>query len=266
MANYWAERQAKAQEKLTQKNVKQVEAQLGRYYASTMKKILGQFETIYNNVSSNIEDGKTPTPADLYKLDSYWQMQNQLQTELRKLGDFETALLGKKFMVEFQEIYKTLAIPGEKAFSTIDAAMAKEMVNQVWCADGVAWSQRVWNNTGKLQQELNENLIDCLVTGKKTTDLTKRLEERFNVSYSRANTLVRTEMAHIQTQAAAKRYEDYGLEKYEILGNDDDSCGNHGVDCHALDGKQFYYREMKVGVNAPPFHPNCKCCIVPVVE
>jgi SPP1 gp7 family putative phage head morphogenesis protein len=73
-------------------------------------------------------------------------------------------------------------------------------------------------------------------------------------------------MAHIQTQAAKQRYQDYGLTEYEILGNDDDSCGGGKVDCHELNGKKFKYSEMVVGKNAPPFHPNCKCCIVPVVE
>lgn len=266
MANYWEERQAKVQEKLTQKNIKQVEAQMAKYYASTMKKTLVNFEKVYNHILNNLVEGKNPSPADLYKLDTYWQAQSQLQAELRKLGDKTTELLSKKFVEQYQSIYKALAIPGERAFNTIDKDIAKEMINQVWCADGVMWSQRVWKNTAKLQQELNDKLIECLVTGKKTTDLTKSLTERFNVSYSRSNTLVRTEMAHIQTQAAAKRYEDYGLDKYEILGNDDDSCGNHGVDCHKLNGKVFYYKDMKVGVNAPPFHPNCKCCILPVVE
>jgi SPP1 gp7 family putative phage head morphogenesis protein len=263
---YWEERQAKTQDILTQKNIKETEAQLRKYYASAMKKILGDFEKVYNHIFQNLENGKSPTPADLYKLDTYWQAQNQLKNELQKLGDKEIELLSKRFMIEFKGIYDTLAIPGEKSFSTIDAAVAKEIVNRVWCADGESWSQRVWKNTNKLQQELNDNLVDCLVTGKKTKDLTKKLTERFNVSYSRANTLVRTEMANIQTQAAAQRYKDYGLEKYQILGNDDDSCGNHGVDCHKLDGKVFKYSEMRVGVNAPPFHPNCKCCIIPVVE
>ena len=77
---------------------------------------------------------------------------------------------------------------------------------------------------------------------------------------------MRTEIAHIQTVAAAQRYKDYGIAEYEILGNDDDSCGNHGIDCHKLDGKRFKYSEMITGVNAPPFHPNCKCSIIPVIN
>ena len=263
---YWQNREAKAQEKLTKQSIKKVEAQLARYYASTMKKILGDFEKVYLKIFQDIKEGETPSPANLYKLDTYWQMQAQLTAELRNLGEKQAALLGANFTKHFQTIYKSLSLESEKMFATIDKTVAKEMINQIWCADGIAWSQRIWNNTAKLKQELNQGLIDCLVAGRKTSELKRVLQNRFGVSYSRANTLVRTEMAHIQTQAAAKRYQDMGIEKYQIRGNEEDTCGGHAIDCHEMDGKEFYYREMKVGVNAPPFHPNCRCCIVPVVD
>ena len=139
------------------------------------------------------------------------------------------------------------------------------MINTSWLPDGKNFSDRVWDNTAKLTETLNEQLVHCVITGKKTTELKKLLQERFNVSYNQANTLVRTEIAHIQTQAAAQRYKDYGLEYYEFLGREGDSCG-HEPDCHDLNGKKFLLTEMKVGENAPPIHPNCRCCIIPVVK
>ena len=267
MSNYWAKRSATTQERLTEKNVRQTQAQLRKYYLSTMERILGQFQLTYNKVLSSIEEDREPTPADLYKLDTYWQLQGQLRDELTKLGNRQAAIMSKNFMNEFFVIYNALALKGEtQIFSTIDTQLAEQIINQIWCADGKSWSQRIWGNTEKLQQTLNDNLVHCLITGKKTTELKQILQKDFDVSYRRAEMLVRTEMAHIQTEAAKKRYEDYGLKEYEILGNDDDSCGNHSVDCHEMDGKKFLYAEMTVGKNAPPFHPNCKCCIVPVVE
>lgn len=264
--SYWDDRVAKAQERLTNRSLRQTRAQLRKYYVKTMKTVLDDFESTYNKLLLNIQDGKTPTPADLYKLDTYWQMQGQLRKELQALGDREAVLLSKNFELHFFEIYYSFGIPGEAAYSTIDTAAAQQMINQIWCADGKSWSQRIWDNVARLQETLNEGLIECVVSGKKTSQLKQILQERFNVSYSRAETLIRTEMAHIQTQAAKQRYQDYGLTEYKILGNDDDSCGNHGVDCHAMDGKTFLYSEMVIGKNAPPFHPNCKCCIVPVVK
>lgn len=264
--NYWAERIAKSQDKLTAKGVRKTEKQLREYYGRTMENVIGQFELTYNKLLSTMEEGKTPTPADLYKLDKYWEMQAQLRGELQKLGDKQYVLLSKQFEIHFFDIYYSFAIPGQEAFTTISKEAAHQMLMGVWCADGKTWSQRIWDNIARLQETLNEGLIDCVVSGKKPTELKKQLQERFGVSYSRADTLVRTEMSHIQTQAAKQRYEDYGLKEYEILGNDDDTCGNHSVDCHKMDGKRFLYSEMSPGHNAPPFHPNCRCCIIPVVE
>lgn len=264
--NYWAERIAKSQNKLTAKGVRKTEKQLREYYGRTMENVIGQFESTYNKLLSTMEEGRTPTPADLYKLDKYWQMQAQLRNELQKLGDKQYVLLSKQFEIHFFDIYYSFAIPGQEAFTTISKEAAQNMLLQVWCADGKTWSQRIWDNIDRLQETLNQGLIDCVVSGKKPTELKKQLQERFGVSYSRADTLVRTEYNHIQTQAAKQRYEDYGLKEYEILGNDDDTCGNHSVDCHKMDGKRFLYSEMSPGHNAPPFHPNCRCCIVPVVD
>lgn len=257
--SYWEDRQARTQDKLTQKNIKEVEEQLVKYYSSTMKKILGQFEITYNKIFSSIENGKEPTPADLYKLDTYWQQQKQLTDELTKLGDKTAALLSKKFMTQFKDIYENIAIPGEKTFNTIDKAMALEMINQVWCADGETWKARIWKNTAMLQQELNDTLIDCLVAGRQPRELKERLQKRFGVTYSRADTLVRTEMAHIQTEAAKKRYVDAGVTYVMVWASPDERrcevCGDLHKTKHPANGK------MPV-----PAHPNCRCCIIPVVE
>ena len=263
---YWEERQTKIQEKLTQKKVKQIEKQIAKYYSTAAKQVLEDFEHTYNKLLTTVAEGREPTPADLYKLDAYWSMQGQLRHELNKLGEKQVALLTKQFELHFFDVYYSWALPGVEAFNTIDKEGAMRLINAIWLADGKSYSQRIWGNTQHLLNTLNEQLVHSVITGKKSGELKKLLMKRFNVSYNRADMLVRTELAHVQTVAAKQRYQDYGLKKYRILGNEDDSCGNHGVDCHKLDGKEFLYAEMVVGKNAPPFHPNCKCSIIPIVE
>lgn len=256
---YWAQRTAKAQELITTKSIEETEAQLKKYYSLSQNKIIGQFEKTLDKVFLSIEEGKTPTPADLYKLDTYWQMQGQLTKELQKLGDRQTALLNKKFVEQFNGIYNALAIQGETAYNTIDKSTIEQMINYIWCADGKSWSSRIWTNTAKLQETLNENLIYCVTTGKKTSELKKLLQERFSVSYSAADSVVRTEMAHIQLQAAQKRYEDYGIKEVEILADKDE---RRCKVCGKLHQKRY-------GINEPiplPAHPRCRCCITPVVD
>lgn len=259
MANYWQDREARAQAALTNKNIKQTEKQLARYYSRTQREVIGLFEATYNKLLTTIGLGRTPTPADLYKLDTYWQMQGQLAAELRKLGDEQAELLSASFTKEYQNIYDALATKDGTYFNKIDSEVANQMINQIWCADGKTWSNRVWDNTELLQWRLNESLIDCVVAGRKTSDLKKLLQEEFGVSYSRADTLVRTEMAHIQTQAARDRYEADGVKEIEVWADKDerrcDVCG------------KMHQKRFSIYDRVPiPAHPNCRCTILPVVE
>ena len=227
--NYWVERSAKTQAALTNKSIKETEKQLKKYYGKSMEKILEQFEKVYLKLFLSISEGREPTPADLYKLDKYWQLQGQLKVELQKLGDKQAALMSKKFEDQYINIYNALALQDNGMFSEVDTETAHQMINQIWCADGQSWSNRIWTNTNKLQQALNDNLIDCVLTGKKTTQLKQILQEQFAVSYNRADSIVRTEMAHIQTQAAQQRYKDYGVQEVEVWADEDerrcDVCG-----------------------------------------
>ena len=183
MANkYWLERMAQAQTKLTNKSIKQVEKQLTKYYGQTMTNIIEEFSNTYDKLSNTVGEGKQPTPADLYKLDKYWKLQGQLKQELLKLGNKQISALSQIFELNFFEIYYSLEIEGMKAFTTIDKNAVTQMINQIWCSDGKSWSQRIWENTTKLQQALNDSLIDCVVSGKKTTQLKNMLQEQFNVS------------------------------------------------------------------------------------
>ena len=257
--NYWQERMANAQNAISTKTTKQIEKQLRKYYAAAAKRTIEDFESTYNKLLAQKADGKDITPADLYRLDKYWEAQRQLRQQLQKLGEKKISLLTKYFELNFFDIYNSIAIPGLKAFNTIDDKIVNQLINSVWVADGRTFSQRVWNNIDRLVETLNEQLVYTVVTGKKTTELKNLLQERFNVSYRRADTLVRTELAHIQTEAAKKRYEDYGIQYIEVLVDADDRTCD---ECKALIGKKFPIHA------APPLpiHPNDRCAIIPVID
>lgn len=256
---YWVDRMAKAQTILTNRNIRQTEKQLARYYSRTMKNVINEFEATYNKILVTVDNGRQPTPADLYKLDKYWQMQGQLKQELQKLGDAQILLLSKQFENEWGNIYDIISLPSGSEFSTIANKNVTQMINQIWCADGKSWSDRVWGNTEKLQQALNDGLIDCVLTGKTTKQLKQMLMEEFEVDFTRADTIVRTEMAHIQTQAARQRYLDAGVKEVEILADEDERrcevCG------------KLHQKRYKINEQVPiPAHPRCRCCIIPVIE
>lgn len=257
---YWQDRMAKSQQKLTSKSIAETEKQLIKYYNKAMKSVIDDFEQTYQKLLDTITDERQPTPADLYKLDKYWQLQGQLRQKLQSLGDKQAVLFSKNFEQQFKDIYNAIALSDtDNFFSSMDEQGAKQMINQVWCADGKSWSNRVWDNTDKLQQALNDNLINCVVSGKKTSQLKDILQEQFKVSYNRADSLVKTEMAHIQTQAAQQRYKDAGITEFEVWADEDerrcDVCG------------KLHEKRFSINARVPvPVHPRCRCCIIPVVE
>lgn len=257
--NYWEDRMSQAQTRITEKNRRQIDRQLRKYYRSLAEQVISDYEAVLNKVLSTVEQGKQITPADLYKLDKYWQMQQQLRVQLNKLGEREVALLTKMFELNFFDSYYSINVQGLEAFNTIDNAAVQQLLQQVWCADGKSWSERVWQNTTALADTLNEELVHCVVTGKPASHLRKLLRERFNVSYSRADALVRTELAHIQTEAAKQRYKDYGLDEVEIWADPDErTCPV----CEKLHKKVY-----PVGARVPiPAHPRCRCCLIPVIK
>ena len=257
--NYWQKRLIEAQNALTDKSIKETEKQLTRYYRQATRRVMADFEATYDKLLATMADGREPTPADLYKLDKYWQMQGQMRQELRLLGERQIATLTKQFEIQFFDIYYSIALEGATSFNTIDSAAVQQLINSIWVADGKSWSERIWQNTELLAATLNEEMINCVATGKKTTELKQVLQNRFDVSYTNADMLVRTEMAHIQTQAAQQRYRDYGVQEVEVFVDEDERtcpiCAAHEGEKHPINA------QMPV-----PFHPRCRCCMLPVIN
>lgn len=257
--SYWGDRMAKSLASKYNKNRRDIDKMIRKYYQNMSRQVIEDFEATYDKLLAGLQAGRQPSPADLYKLDKYWSMQTQLDKKLTRLGRRQIATLTRGFRSQFYDIYNVVKIDGLKTFSTIDDNAVNQMINQIWCADGKSWSQRIWTNLAQLKETLNEELIHTVVTGKKTSHLKQVLQDRFNVSYHRADALVRTELAHIQTQAAQQRYKDYGITEYEFYADPDERTCEV---CGKLHGKRFPIS------SAPkvPQHVNCRCTILPVVD
>lgn len=259
MSEYWNNRIQANFEKVQGKTEKQIMRQIQKYYKESAKKVIEDFQSVYSKIMLAMEEGKEPTPADLYKLDKYWTAQAKMKKELEKLGNKEIKTLSEAFETNFFEIYYGLALPADAAFNELDTEAVNQLINAVWVSDGLDWSKRVWKNTERLAETLNEQLIHICTTGKSDKELIAALQDRFGVSYSRAESLVRTEVAHIQTEAAKQRYKDAGIQWVEVLVDPDEKTCDK---CKALIGKKFPVN----GVMPLPVHPNERCCLVPVID
>ena len=95
-----------------------------------------------------------------------------------------------------------------------------------------------------------------MIQGKSPRDFRPQIRKKFDASRCNAERLLRTELARVQTQAQIESYEANGIDEYEYV-----ACGLKDVCplCKEVDGKVFKLKDMEIGLNAPPIHPNCHC-------
>ena len=253
MDEYWEQRE---RELLYNSTLGVAERELSKEYLRCFRRTQQELIKLYAELVA------TPGEvliSDLYKFNRYYDLLNNLQENLRKLGIVEERL----YREIFEEFYKKnceIIGSGFNWLLPIDEESVKKAIDAIWCADGKHWSSRIWTNKALLEERIKDGIIDCIARGAGKDDLVRQLMEDFNIGFNQADRIARTELAYIQNKAALDRYIQAGIEKYEVLANqaEDETCG----DC---DGKQYYLREAQVGVNFPPFHPNCKCAIMPVL-
>ncbi|MDD4372248.1 MAG: minor capsid protein [Anaerostipes sp.] len=151
-----------------------------------------------------------------------------------------------------EELERQAGILGETV--TDNSEMAKSIVNASF--KNATYSDRVWAHQGMLKSELDKLLQEGLIQGKHPRVLARHLENRFGVSKSNTERLMRTELARVQTEAQKQSFEKNGFTKYQFLAIGS-ACGV----CKAIDGKHFDVKDMMPGENAPPMHPNCRCSV-----
>ncbi|HFI0563131.1 TPA: minor capsid protein [Streptococcus suis] len=131
--------------------------------------------------------------------------------------------------------------------------------------NGYNYSQQLWGHVDNLAKDLKDTLKRGFVRGEHPKVLARDLSARYKVANHRAETLIRTDGTAVVNAAAVRRYMDAGLEYYRILVHMDNRTTQICRRIHAED-KRYRLDEMKVGLNAPPFHFNCRSGIVPDEE
>lgn len=146
-------------------------------------------------------------------MERYKVAEAQLELIVNKMGD-ELREKTKEFLQKEYETTSKAFNSSSVMFHTIDERKLDTIINEVWCADGKNWSERIWTSEIRLKSKLQEVLMECVLKGYNASKASKILQEEFGVSRSNANRLARTELAHIETVAAQDRYKEYGITKW----------------------------------------------------
>lgn len=135
---------------------------------------------------------------------------------------------------------------------TYNEQMLATIVNASFLS--ATWSDRLWDNQDALRHELDRLLNRGIVQGINPRQLARELREKFESSIYNSERLLRTELGRLQIQVQEDSYKQADISQYEVVVEPD------GCDyCQSFDGKVFDVEDMEVSVNAPIFHPNCRC-------
>lgn len=128
---------------------------------------------------------------------------------------------------------------------------------------GSNYSSRIWKNTKKLAESLEEVITQGLMTGQSIRDMELAFEARIVSERYKINRIIRTEVNHCCNQSILMSYKAAGTLRYIYLATLDMRTSSI---CRSLDKEVFFVSKAKEGVNFPPMHPNCRSTTIAYPE
>ena len=191
----------------------------------------------------------------------------QAWLEAQKAGRMEKAISDEAYSDIYQEEYYHNAYDVARgtntapSFSILDQGTVDQVLNTKFYGEN--YSERIWNNTNVFADELQQLLTSAIASGQGPQKTIRQLRERFGVRKYYAERLLRTETNYFHNQAELDSYAELGISKYKILATLDMRTSEI---CQRMDGKTYYIKKAKVGINYPPLHPNCRTTVVAVLN
>lgn len=300
---YWAERSIEKNDRLIS-DAEAVAKELEKGYASAsklieqeIKKIFRGFENAFDLSEAEakrlvaLSDGKAPSKAIMqaismisdpdkrkqmlaevssgaykYRIDRLDKLAKQAEemskslyaSELRTDRAFLASEMDKAYKHAIFDLQQGTGVSG--AFEQLPESRIKQVLNTKW--SGKHFSARIWGNTQVLSDTLRQNMIESFITGEGEREAVARIAERFGVASFRARALIRTENTYVTGQAELEAYRNSAVDKYEYASLDDN---RRSLVCERLDGKIFFVKKAKPGVNYPPMHPFCRSSTMAVL-
>lgn len=155
-----------------------------------------------------------------------------------------------------EQIQRNAGILGDTIID--NAKTAKTIANSSF--KNATFSERIWSQQDLLKNDLYGILSTALIQGRNPREFIPKVRKSFDVTRYQAERLLRTELTRVRIQAQAESYEANGIDEYEYV-----ACGLKDVCpiCKELDKQIFKLKDMEIGENAPPRHPNCHCALAP---
>lgn len=238
-------------------------------YQEALQRLKGTDLSDYRENARKYREQAEKDPELLKRLNEQYASSRATRLDALQIDMFFRAGVARGLIAEKFESYlqKMAVMSYKKAMSgrvgAINEPALKELVRTPF--NGYNYSQQLWGNTDNLVKDLKKVLKTGFVRGEHPRTMARDLAQKYKVANSRAETLVRTDGTMIVNRSAIQRYKDAGLKYYRILVHLDNRTTEICKRIHAED-KRYLIDEMQAGVNAPPFHFNCRSGVIPDEE
>ncbi len=252
-SEYWEDRIANETWK-TYNSIEEKNIDLLKMYENTSKKIKSELLEIAEKAQT--QGGLSRT--DGYRYQKLLGEQGFIYKECERLGKQIEKQSKNRMITGGKGVYKNVmeslnindyTMPNKKVMG--------QMLRSPW--QGSFFSERLWRNMGKLEQNLNGVINDAISTGKTVTEMAVQLSNTMQRSFNEAHRLVRTETVNYLNRSAKLGYKDAGIAVIQWwAATDERTCKI----CGANHGRKYPINK------APnlPCHPGCRCTWLPVIE
>ena len=235
---YWEER-AILKDKLLEKDINKIEKKLLKLFKDTRKEVLNELNIIYADIKA--------TEYAKYRIDSLVTSINMALDNLYQRNEEE---LTKAFIDLYCKFDKEASIDLGVSFNVINENLIRETIKTKW--SGLSFSERIWEHRRRLAFTIKSELSAGLTRGDSLQDISRKISDKFNTSYSNAIRLVRTESCWVMNEATVNNYKENGIKEYEFMAFLDKKTSPQ---CRELDGEVISLEDAKAGKNLPPLHP-----------
>lgn len=196
--------------------------------------------------------------SEMHKQNRLTALSKKFEGIIEDLGHKTEKSAKKNMQNGFKAVYENTAVGmGDEDFSMPNKKLMEKLLQEPWRGD--SFSGRLWKNQKKLAVGLNDLLLTGLQQGKTATEIAVSLHNFMGQGFNECHRLVRTETMHYLNDATLRRYKDAGVEYVQIWAAEDERTCD---ECSKYHGKIYPIDKCP----HVPFHPNCRCTIIPVTD
>lgn len=214
------------------------------------------------NYQKNIEALKYLTNISRLK-----ELQTNINFEIEKLTNEIDNQINETLSSTYENgYYKTIfnaqQITGmSTAFTVLNLDAIQKAISTPYMVEN--YSQVLWRNKESLLNILEKQIPQGIILGYNPKKVAQLASKKLDTNYKATARLVRTEYNLILNDATAEGYAQCDIDKYQLLATLDNRTSEI---CREMDGKVFELSRKAVGVNYPPFHPNCRTTTIAYFE